>query len=84
MNYPNNLKDLQVLWQKHGLKFKRKAELIEALKVIAVEVDSDIVEDFDKMKVRELREKCKELGLSVYGTKAELIRGFSPIMMKMI
>ena len=55
---------------------KRKAELIEALKASSVEVESDIIEDFEKMKVRELRDKCKELGLSIYGTKAEMITRF--------
>jgi hypothetical protein len=76
MNYPDNLKDLQVMCQKHGLKFKgkRKAELVEALKArSSVEVESDIVEDIEKLKVGELREKCKEQCLSVYGTKCEMI-----------
>ena len=42
MNYPNNLKDLQVLFQKNSLKFKgkRKAELIEVLNANSVMVDT--------------------------------------------
>ena len=74
MSYPNNLKVLQDLCKQNGLKFKgkRKAELIEKLKANSVSVVSE--DDIDNLQVRCLRERCKESGLSVYGTKAELIR----------
>ena len=76
MNYPNKLKDLQVLCQKNGLKFKgkRKAELIEVLNANSVVVVDTVDDNFENLQVKVLREKCKEYGLSVYGTKGELVR----------
>ena len=74
MSYPNKLKDLQDLYQKNGLKYKekRKAELIDILKANSVTVENS--DDFENLQVKNLREKCKEYGLSVYGAKDELLR----------
>jgi hypothetical protein len=58
------------------LKFKgkRKAQLIELLEANSVSADDSVFEeDIATLPVKRLREKCKEIGLSVYGTKAELI-----------
>ena len=77
MSYPTSLKYLQDLCQKNGLKFKgkRKAQLIELLEDNSVSADDSVFEeDIATLPVKRLREKCKEIGLSVYGTKAELIR----------
>ena len=67
MNYPNKLKDFQILCQKNGLKFKGKckAELIKVLNANSVMVDT--VDNFENLQVNLLREKCKKYGLSFYG-----------------
>ena len=76
MSYPTSLKDLLELCQQNGLKFKGKriAQLIELLEANSVSADGVFEEDIATLPVKCLREKCKEIGLSVYGTKAELIR----------
>ena len=76
MIYPTSLKDLLELCQTNGLKFKGKriAQLIELLEANSVSADGVFEEDIATLPVKRLREKCKEIGLSVYGTKAELIR----------
>ena len=76
MNLPDNLKDLQKLCKDKSLKFKGKTKA-QLKEILSIEVDIDAStgeEDFGQLTVKELKAKCEELGLSKYGTKAELVK----------
>ena len=46
-----------------------------SIEVVTVEYHEEVIsEDLAKLNLKDLKEKCKELGLSKNGTKAELIR----------
>ena len=84
MNFPDNLKDLHKLCQENSLKFKgkTKAQLKKMLSELVTQETSDkedftdeedlTEEDLTALNVKELKTKCEALGLSKYGTKAEL------------
>ena len=60
----------------HVTEIINKSEKEEINKLVEVETENpfpDEIQKYDSLTVAELKEVCKELGLPVYGTKAELV-----------